>query len=362
MSIIEYGFKNGLIKPRPPLKRTGKIIAIIGSGPAGLASASQLNRAGHKVVVFEKDDKIGGILRYGIPDFKLDKSIIERRLKIWKKGGIEFNTSVNVGVDLAVPKLLKGFDAVCLAGGCRQPRDLKIEGRALGGIYFAMDYLIQANKRINGTRISSDKLIDAKDRRVVIIGGGDTGADCVGTAHRQGATCVIQIEILPKPPEFRSKNQPWPMYPVVFKTSSSHEEGNTEQKWQISTKKFIGENGQVKKLSCVRVDGSQKDENNRAIMQEVRGSEFQIDTDLVILALGFVHPEHSGLIKELDLELDTKGNVKTDQNYMTSIKDIFCCGDMHRGQSLIVWAISEGRRAAYCMDKYLMGNTCLPVI
>lgn len=352
LAIIEYGFRHGLIKPAPPKKRTGKKAAVIGSGPAGLACADQLNRAGHKVTVFEKADKIGGILRYGIPDFKLEKRILDRRLLILKKEGIEFRTCVNVGADYAIPELKKRFDAICLAGGSRVPRDLKIEGRDLNGIHFAMDYLIEANKKTSG--------INATGKKVIVIGGGDTGSDCVGTAHRQGAACVVQIELLPKPPECRTENYRWPKYPLILKASSSHEEGGG-RRWSILTKKFIGENGRIKKLSCARVE-FEKDAGGCPVMKEVPGSEFEIEAEMVILALGFIHPEKQGLIEKLGVELDKRGNVKTDENYMTSVKNVFSAGDMRRGQSLVVWAISEGRCAAYHIDKYLMGESALPKI
>lgn len=396
LAIIEYAFKHGFIKPIPPQKRTGKRIAVVGSGPSGLSCADQLNKAGHTVVVFEKDDKIGGILRYGIPDFKLEKWVIDRRLKIIEKEGIKFVTHVNVGLNYELSKLKKEFDAFCLACGSCVPRDLKIEGRELKGIHFAMDYLVQANRRVAGARhqasagirqsstadekITSGELIDgstgltinpervkrvewidAKNKRVVVIGGGDTGADCVGLAHRQGASCVVQIELLPQPAECRSCEYPWPKYPMILKTSTSHQEGG-ERKWQVLTKKFMGVNGEVNKLCCIKVDFSKKDEKNCPVMQEVKGSEFEIEADLVVLALGFLYPEKEGLIEKWNVELDSRGNVKTDVNFMTSLKGVFSAGDMHRGQSLIVWAISEGRRAAYHIDKYLMGKTYLPII
>jgi len=340
LNIIEYAFNAGLIKPRRLKKRTGREIAVIGSGPAGLACADQLNQAGHLVVVFEKDAQIGGMLRYGVPDFKLEKWILNRRLEILKKEGIVFVSKMNVGVNYPVKKLSQDFAAICLATGSRVPRDLKIEGRELKGVHFALDYLIHAN---------TDKLIDAKGKKVVVIGGGDTGADCVGVAHRQGAKCVVQIELLAKPPECRSPDYPWPKYPLLCKTTTSHEEGGVRE-WSVSTKKFSGRNGWVKKLLCQRA------------AQETPGREFEIEADLVILALGFLHPEHNGLVKDLVLELDTKGNVKTNENYMTKVKGIFSAGDMHRGQSLVVWAISEGRRAAHCIDKYLMGRSNLPML
>lgn len=361
LAVIEFGFKNGLIKPRKVAQRTGKKIAIIGSGPAGLSCASQLNRAGHSVIVFEKDEHPGGILRFGIPDFKLGKSIIDRRIGIWKEEGVEFRTGVNVGVDYPANKLMDEFDAVCLAGGSRAPRDLKIEGRDLRGIHFAMDYLIQSNRLVAGEKIPKEALIDCHGKKVIVIGAGDTGADCVGTAHRQGAKCVVQIELLPQPSECRPPDVPWPQYPLLLKTSSSHEEGG-ERHWQVLTKRFIGKNGAVKKLSCVKVEFAQNFGKTCPTMKEIPGSEFEIEADLVILAMGFLHPEHSGLLTQLNVEFDAKGNVKTDENYMASVKKVFSAGDMRRGQSLVVWAIAEGRRCAYFMDKYLMGESSLSFI
>ncbi|MDP3791885.1 MAG: glutamate synthase subunit beta [Candidatus Omnitrophota bacterium] len=361
LSIIEWAFNSNYIKPRPPKKRTGKSVAVIGSGPAGLSCADQLNKAGHKVTVFEKDDRPGGILRYGIPDFKLEKKIIDRRINILKKEGIQFILSTNVGTDHKTEKILKNFDAICLSGGSRQPRDLKVEGRELKGIHFAMDYLIQANRVVAGNKIPREELINAKDKKVLIIGGGDTGADCVGTAHRQGASCVMQVEVLGKPAECRTPDFPWPKYPILFKVSTSHEEGG-ERQWAVLTKKFTGQNGNVKKAHCVKLDFSQKDEKNCPIMKEIPGSEFEIDADLVILAIGFVHPEHNNLLRELKVEFDNRGNVKTGEDYMTSHKGVFAAGDMRRGQSLIVWAISEGRRGAHNIDKYLAGESSLPCL
>ena len=361
LAIIERAFTSGMIKPNPPRYRTTKTVAVVGSGPAGLACADQLNKAGHHTMVFEKDDKIGGILRYGIPDFKLQKKVLDRRLQILEKEGIEFRPSVNIGADYAVSKLLKTFDAICLAGGSRVPRDLKIEGRDLRGIYFAMDYLSQANRRIAGEIIGPADIMDAKGKKVLVIGGGDTGADCVGTAHRQLAQCVFQIEVLPQPSECRTSDFPWPKYPSLLKTTTSHEEGGTRE-WAVSTKKFIGQSGHVKKALCARVDFSQKDQKGCPIMKEAPGTEFEIEADLVILAIGFLHPEHVGLIEELGVELDQGGNVKTNNDYMTSLKGVFSAGDMRRGQSLVVWTISEGRRAAYCIDKYLMGKSILPMM
>jgi glutamate synthase (NADPH/NADH) small chain len=360
LGIVEYGFKKGLIKPRRVAKRTGKAVAVIGSGPSGLACADQLNLAGHNVTVFERDAKCGGILRYGIPDFKLEKNVLERRLDILRKEGIKFETKANVGADIPVGKVLKNFDAVCLAGGSRQPRDLAIAGREFKGIHFAMDYLTQSNLRASGENISSDTAIDAKGKAVVIIGGGDTGADCVGTAHRQGASCVTQIEVLAQPPECRPSSTPWPKYPMLLKATTSHEEGG-ERHWSVLTKRFIGEKGRVKALDCVRVEFV-KDAAGCMQMKEIPGSAFIIKADLAILAVGFVHPEHKGLLSELGVAFDQRGNVKTDDAYLTSVNKVFCSGDMRRGQSLVVWAISEGRKAARAIDEYLMGTSNLPVM
>ena len=361
LAVIELGFKKGLIGPNLVNKRTGKKIAVIGSGPAGLSCAAQLNKAGHSVVVFERDKKPGGILRYGIPDFKLEKHLIDRRVDIWKKEGIVFKTGLDIGVDYPGKKLLDEFDAVCLAGGSRVPRDLKIEGRELKGVYFAMDYLTQSNARIAGEKISKEVLIDARDKNVVVIGGGDTGSDCVGTAHRQGAACVTQIEVLPRPYECRTETYPWPKYPLLLKTTSSHEEGG-ERHWAVLTKNFAGEKGFIKKLSCVKVEFPETIGSSCPVMKEIPGSEFEIDADLVILAVGFLHPEHSGLLTDLNVEFDKRGNVKTGVNYMTSVEKVFSAGDMRRGQSLVVWAISEGRQSAYFIDKYLMGESNLASI
>jgi len=361
LAIVEFAFRHGLIKPHPKSKSTGKKIAVIGSGPAGLSAAAQLNRAGHDVIVFERDKKAGGILRYGIPDFKLEKHLIDRRLDIWEKEGVVFKTGVDVGIDYPAKKLLHDFDAVCLAGGSRVPRDLNIEGRQLKGIYFAMDYLTQANRKIAGETIGSDKAIDAKGKKVVVIGGGDTGADCVGTAHRQGAICVVQIELLPQPPECRSDEHPWPRYPLLLKTTSSHKEGG-QRNWSVLTKRFIGERGFVKKLNCVKVEFAQASNKACPIMKEIPGSEFEIEADMIILAVGFLHPERSKLLTGLNVELDERGNVKTDAGYMSSVKKVFSAGDMRRGQSLVVWAIAEGRYCAYNIDKYLMNESNLPLI
>lgn len=362
-AIIEYAFKHSLIKPHPPAARTGKEIAVVGSGPAGIAAAAQLNKAGHRVVVFERDEKIGGILRYGIPDFKLEKSILDRRINLLAQEGVEFKTNINVGSQYSAKKLLNDFDAACLAGGSRLPRDLGIEGRNLAGIYFAMDYLTQSNKRLAGGStaftIPKDKLIDAKGKKVVVIGGGDTGADCVGTAHRQGAKCVVQIELLSQPPERRTEEFPWPGYLMLLKTSTSHEEGG-ERYWSVLTRKYIGEGGRVRKIACVKVEFVNKGNDTCPVMQEAAGSNFEIEADMVLLAIGFLSPEHQGLLTDLGVEFDERGNVKTDSNFMTSVDKVFSAGDMRRGQSLVVWAVSEGRKAAHFIDKYLMGKTNLP--
>jgi len=346
LAIVEHAFEMGFIRLHLPHTRTGKKVAIIGSGPTGLSCASQLSKVGHEVTIFERDALAGGLLRYGIPDFKLEKWVVGRRVNILSDEGIKFRTGVNVGDDYSVPRLLKNFNAVCLAGGSRIPRDLNIEGRELKGIYFAMDYLVQANKRVAGEKIPRNKLIDANGKKVVVIGGGDTGSDCIGTANRQGASSVVQIELLPKPPECRTDEYPWPSYPMLLKTSTSHEEGVVERKWSVLTKKFIGKSGNVEKILCTQDEGS----------------EFEIEADLVILAIGFIGPEKKGLIEELGLEWDSRGNIRTDSSFMTSRKGIFAAGDMRKGQSLVVWAISDGRRAAHYIDKYLMGNTRLPNI
>ncbi|MFH0918474.1 MAG: glutamate synthase subunit beta [Candidatus Omnitrophota bacterium] len=361
LAVAEEAFKNGWIKPSRLEERTGKRIAVVGSGPAGLSCAVLLNRAGHNVIVFERDNKPGGILRYGIPDFKLEKHILDRRLEIWKEEGVVFKTGVNVGVDYSAHKLLEDFDAVCLAGGSRVPRDLPIEGRDLKGIHFAMDYLSQSNKRISQEHLLPADLIDAGGKQVVVIGGGDSGADCVGTAHRQGASCVVQIEVLPQPAECRTPDQPWPKYPLLLKVTSSHEEGG-QRYWAVLTKRFIGEQGWVKKLACVKVEFKAVSGKTCPVMQEVSGSEFEINADLVILAVGFLHPEHSGLLDDLQIKFDQRGNIFTQENYLTNVEKVFACGDMRRGQSLVVWAITEGRRCAHFMDKYLMQESNLPII
>ena len=358
--IIEYGFEKGWVQPEPPPVRTGKRVAVVGSGPAGLAAAQQLNRAGHWVTVFERADRIGGLLRYGIPDFKLDKKILDRRLQLMEAEGIDFQPGVNVGVDITAKQLLAAFDAVVLTGGSTIPRDLKVPGRELKGIHFAMDYLTQQNRVNAGDHIPPEQRITAEGKRVAIIGGGDTGADCLGTVIRQGAKEVYQIELMPKPPLERDElTQPWPTYPMILRTSSAHEEGGIRE-WSINTKWFEGdEHGNVKRLHAVRLEWY-TDSSGRRQFREIPGSEFSLDVELVLLAMGFLHPQHDGLLDSLGVEYDERGNVKT-IHYATSVPSVFAAGDMRRGQSLIVWAISEGREAAHYVDKYLMGRTYLPL-
>jgi len=358
--IIEYGFEKGWVQPEPPPVRTGKRVAVVGSGPAGLAAAQQLNRAGHWVTVFERADRIGGLLRYGIPDFKLDKKILDRRLQLMEAEGIDFQPGVNVGVDVTAKQLLAAFDAVVLTGGSTIPRDLKVPGRELKGIHFAMDYLTQQNRVNAGDYIPPEQRITAEGKRVAIIGGGDTGADCLGTVIRQGAKEVYQIELMPKPPLERDElTQPWPTYPMILRTSSAHEEGGIRE-WSINTKWFEGdEHGNVRRLHAVRLEWY-TDSSGRRQFREIPGSEFSLEVDLVLLAMGFLHPQHDGLLDSLGVEYDERGNVKT-IHYATSVPSVFAAGDMRRGQSLIVWAISEGREAAHYVDKYLMGRTYLPL-
>jgi glutamate synthase (NADPH/NADH) small chain len=357
--IAERGFEEGWIKPEPPELRTDKRVAVVGSGPAGLAAAQQLNRAGHWVTVFERESYIGGLLMLGIPDFKLDQKVLKRRLDLMAEEGVTFWPGVNVGVNYSVEELRASFDAVCLTGGSTQARDLDVPGRELDGIHLAMEYLPQQNKLLAGEAISPARHITAEGKRVVILGGGDTGADCLGTAHRQGAEIIHQLELLPEPPQQRRPNNPWPQWPNILRSSSAHEEGGIRD-YNVLTKAFSGRNGQVEKLHAVRVDWSQTSSNGRPAMREIPGSEFTIDTDLVLLAMGFLHPEHNGILTQLGVELDARGNVKVDQNKMTSIPGIFAGGDMVRGQSLVVWAIAEGRDVARGVDYYLMGRTRLP--
>jgi glutamate synthase (NADPH/NADH) small chain len=358
LSVISHAFREGWIKPEPPKVRTGKRVAVIGSGPAGLACAAQLNKVGHTVTVFERADRIGGLLTYGIPDFKVEKWIVNRRLDLMSEEGVLFKTNANVGLNVSVDELRKEFDALVLAGGATQARDLPVPGRELEGIHFAMDYLPQQNRRVAGEKIEG-KEISARGKHVIILGGGDTGSDCHGTAIRQGAMEVHSWELLPKPPAERTQSMPWPYWPMILRTSSSHEEGGLRD-WSINTKRFSGSNGRVEKLHAVRLEFSEPDATGRRQMNEVPGSEFEVRADLVLLALGFIGPEKKGMIEQLGVKLDQRGNVAVDQDYMTSIPSIFAAGDMRRGQSLVVWAITEGRQCARGVDKYLMGSSHLP--
>ena len=358
-AIADRGFEEGWIKPEPPGHRTGKNVAVVGSGPAGLACAQQLNRSGHWVTVFERDDYIGGLLTLGIPDFKLDKAVVARRVDLMAEEGIEFKTGANVGVNVSINELSEKFDAICLAGGSTQARELDVPGRELDGIHLAMDYLPQQNKINAGERVDASDRITAEGKRVVILGGGDTGADCLGTAHRQGAEVVYQYEILPQPPTSRNPSNPWPQWPIILMSSAAHEEGGLRD-YSIMTKSFSGTDGHVQKLHGMRLEWGTPGSNGRPSMNEVPGSEFEIEADLVLLAMGFLHPEHGAMIKDLEVELDARGNVKVDVDRMSSIPGVFAAGDMARGQSLVVWAIAEGREAAHHMDRYLMGVTSLP--
>jgi len=353
VTIIDRAFKEGLIRPRRPMVRTGKAVAVVGSGPAGLAAAAQLNQAGHWVTVFERADRVGGLLRYGIPEFKMEKQIVDRRLNIMKEEGVMFRTNANVGVNVAVVELQREFNAILLAGGATAARDLPVPGRELKGIHFAMDYLPLQNKRCEGDAITDAEFITAKDKHVVIIGGGDTGADCLGTAHRQGAKSIVQFELLPRPPAERAPDNPWPNWPNIFRTSSAHEEGG-EREYCVLTKSFTGRDGQVSQLHAVRVEFEGR------TMKEIPGSEFSLDADLVLLAMGFLGPERKGMVEQLGVGINERGNVTTNPQKMTTVRGIFAAGDMARGQSLVVWAIREGRQAAKFIDEYLMGSTDLP--
>ncbi len=357
-TIIEKAFELGIIKSQLPKLRTGKKVAVVGSGPAGLAAATQLNKAGHWVTVFERDDRIGGLLRYGIPDFKLDKNILDRRLKLMEEEGIVFKTNSEVGKNVNAKDMLESFDAVILCGGSTKPRDLPIPGRDLKGIHFAMDFLRQQNKRVAGDKFMKKDEILATDKHVIVIGGGDTGSDCVGTSNRHKAKSVTQIELLPKPPSDRAENNPWPQWPMILRTSSSHEEG-CERNWSILTKSFIGdEHGNVKSLSIVDIEWSADPKTGKTVFHEIPGTKRELPCELALLAIGFEHPEHDGVISQLNISLDSRGNVN-DNNYQTNIGKVFTAGDMRRGQSLVVWAISEGREAAREADKFLMEHSLL---
>jgi glutamate synthase (NADPH/NADH) small chain len=357
-AIIEHAFREGWINAAPPAKHTGKTIAVVGSGPAGLAAADLLNRAGHTVTVFERDDRIGGLLRYGIPEFKMEKKFLDRRLRIMEEEGVVFRTNANVGVNVSVEELRSDFDSLLLAGGATAPRDLRVPGRELDGIHFAMEYLPLQNRRCEGDEIPDERFITAEGKRVVIIGGGDTGADCLGTAHRQGAREIHQFELLDRPPDQRASTNPWPTWPNIFRTSSAHEEGGT-RRYSLSTKSFSGSNGHVEKLHGVEVHVS-RGADGRMNMEEVAGTEFEMPVDLVLLAMGFLGPQKEGMLDQLGVDLDQRGNVVNDASKMTSVPGVFAAGDMSRGQSLIVWAIREGRVAARGIDLYLMGATEIP--
>ena len=358
-AISDRGWENGWIVPRPPEGRTGKRVAVVGSGPAGLAAAQQLNRAGHHVTVFERAERIGGLLSLGIPDFKLEKHIVQRRVDQMSEEGVKFKTGVHVGRTMPISDLTSEFDAVCLTGGSTVPRDLHVPNRDLGGIHFAMDYLTQQNRLMAGDHIPPEERITAEGKRVLILGGGDTGADCLGTAHRQGAEVVHQLEILPEPPTERTADNPWPEWPKILMSSAAHEEGGTRD-YNILTKHFSGIDGEVRKLHGVRLEWGPPDQSGRPSMNEVPRSEFEIETEFVLLAMGFLRPEHDGMLADLGVDLDRRGNVATDENKMSSVPSVFAAGDMARGQSLVVWALAEGREAARGIDQYLMAGTSLP--
>jgi glutamate synthase (NADPH/NADH) small chain len=356
-TIVDKGWENGWIKPMLAPAKTGKKVAVVGSGPAGLAAAQQLARAGHSVTLFEKANRLGGLLRYGIPDFKMEKHLIDRRLEQMAAEGVEFRPNTHVGVDFSVNQLNGEFDAVLLTGGSEKPRDLPVPGRDLKGVHFALDFLQPQNKRNAGDLI--DNPIMATGKHVVVIGGGDTGSDCVGTSIRHGALSVTQFELMPRPPEKENKPLVWPNYPMKMRTSSSQEEG-CERDWSVATKSFTGSNGQVEKLNAVRLEWK-KNDHGQMVMKEIAGSEFSLKADLVLLAMGYLHPVHEGLLTDLGVKLDPRGNVAADtHHYQTSVAKVFTAGDMRRGQSLVVWAIREGRQAARAVDEFLMGQTQLP--
>jgi len=357
VSIVDRAFEEGWIRARPPASRTGRTVAVVGSGPAGLAAADQLNRAGHLVTVFERADRIGGLLRYGIPEFKLEKRWLDRRLALMAEEGVVFRAGLNIGVDVPVAALKRDFDAIVLCGGATAPRDLPIPGRNLAGIHFAVDYLTQQNRICEGEAVAAADLITAEGKHVVIIGGGDTGADCLGTAHRQGAASVAQFELLPRPPDTRTADNPWPLWPTIFRTSAAHEEGG-ERVYSVSTERFVDDGqGQVTALHAAHVEMVRDGERMRFVPQP--DSQFELKADLVLLAMGFLGPEQGSLLSTLGVKLTERGNVWRDANWMTSERGVFVAGDMQRGQSLIVWAIADGRSAARGVDAYLMGASSL---
>jgi glutamate synthase (NADPH) small chain len=358
-SIVEHAFAEGWVRPEPPAFRTGKRVAIVGSGPAGLACADQLNQAGHFVTVFERDDRIGGLLRYGIPDFKLEKWVVDRRVQLMEAEGVQFQPGTEVGRNVPVAEL-KAYDAVVICAGATKPRDLPIPGRDLDGIHFAWDYLWQQNRRVAGDDLQAAGIqeIDARDRHVIVIGGGDTGSDCVGTANRQGARSITQFELLPMPPRHRPPWQPWPYMPMILTSSTSHEEG-ADRHWSILTREFLGDGERVSALRTVNVDLSTNG-NGRQTLNELSGSSRDWPADLVLLAIGYLGPEAGGFVEGLGVELDERGNVKTGADYMSSVPGVFAAGDARRGQSLVVWAIAEGREAARAVDIHLMGHSALP--
>ena len=361
-AIVDRGWKEGWIQPLAPSVKTGKRVAVVGSGPAGLACSQQLARAGHDVTLYEKNDRIGGLLRYGIPEFKMEKWLIDRRVEQMQDEGVEFRTNVEIGVDMDVAELMDGYDAIAMTGGAELPRDLEIEGRELDGIHFAMDFLTQQNKRVAGDSeavAAPGGTITAAGKHVVVIGGGDTGSDCIGTSVRQGAASVVQLEIMPRPPEKENKALTWPDWPLKFRTSSSQEEG-CERDWSVLTRTAVGKDGKVEALDCVRVEWV-ADEAGRMQMQEVAGSEFRLDADLVLLAMGFLGSRRDGMVEQSGVDLDARGSVLANTtDYRASVGKIFAAGDMRRGQSLVVWAIREGRQCAHAMDEFLMGNSTLP--
>ncbi len=358
-AIVDHAWKEGWIVPQVPPHKSGKRVAVIGSGPAGLACSQQLARAGHAVTLFEKNDRIGGLMRYGIPDFKLSKHLIDRRIGQMRAEGVEFRPKVHIGVDIPASQLTDEYDAIVLTGGSEKSRDLPIPGRDLEGVHYAMDFLRQSNKRVAADEIPANEEIIATDQHVIVIGGGDTGSDCVGTSNRQGARSVTQLELMPQPPEKENKSTTWPNWPQKMRTSSSQEEG-CKRMWSIATKKFAGKNGTLKAIHCIKVEWTQ-DEAGKWNMQEIAGSEFELPADKVFLAMGFLHPVHEGMLKELGVELNSRGNVQAnDKNYSTSVEKVFVAGDMRRGQSLVVWAIREGRQCACAVDEFLMGTTDLP--